>query len=69
MTIEVNDLNINKKNLEQEVDSFQIKIKNFEEREKLYLETENIQGKFPRHRRQNLRYYSVSKGIKKFGGP
>ena len=42
VTTEVSDLKINKKNLEQEVNSLKTKIKDLEEREQLYLETEKI---------------------------
>ncbi len=42
MTTEVNDLKINKKNLEQKVDNLQLTIKDLTEREKLYLEAEEL---------------------------
>jgi hypothetical protein len=42
VTYEVNDLKRNKKSLEQKIDSLYLKIKDLTEREKLYLETEEI---------------------------
>jgi hypothetical protein len=42
VTHEVNDLKINKKSLEQKIDSLHLIIKDLTEREKLYLETEEL---------------------------
>jgi chromosome segregation ATPase len=42
VTTEVNDLKINKKNLEQKIDSLHLIIKDLAEREKVYLETEEL---------------------------
>jgi hypothetical protein len=59
----IKDLETIQKNLKQKVDHLQLKIKDLEEREKVYREAEEL---YEQNFRPNLRYNPVFRGIKKF---